>query len=75
MKKIFIYIVCMVFVLLIFNLVSAEKVTGSFTITGEAVEEGNDSYQKSQIEEEQESGFFTVIKNFFKRIFSFFKND
>jgi hypothetical protein len=88
MKNIFSIIL---FFLLLTSLVSAAEVTGSFTITGEAaadgaaetiaettVNESNNSYQEnqiSQIKEKEEKTFLINIKNFFKKVFSFFKND
>ncbi len=70
MKTLFFLIVF--FFVLALPLSSAAKVTGSFTVTGEPTV-NNESFQETQ--EEEQNSFLEVIKNFFKKIFSFFKND
>ncbi|MFH1307630.1 MAG: hypothetical protein ABIH72_02150 [archaeon] len=61
-----------VFLIMLIVPISARTVTGRFVITGEVIE-GNDTLNQPQ--ELEKPGFFEYIKNFFKKIFDFFKSD
>jgi len=55
-------------------LFSVEAATGQFTITGQAtIEPINKTNSTQQPQQPTQTSFFSLIKNFFQKIFSFLK--
>jgi len=64
-------------VLSLINTVNAKQATGQFEITGKSItnaeNQSNKSGNQTAENELQNKGFFDIIKNLFRKIFSIFK--